>query len=103
MDSLLDVVRWLQGADESELSMKTVCLRYPWAADAQALVVELDEESRLPSGALTGGLKYFLEASVAREVVDVLRNRPRKSSPEDACKLLIHYAENDAYPDWVFE
>ena len=47
------------------------------------------------------GHKYFLEASVARDVMDVLRSRPTPSSTDDACNLLIHYAENDAYPDWV--
>jgi hypothetical protein len=103
MKTLLDTVTWLRGSDEGELSMKTICLREPWSAEAEARVVDLDEESRLPSGALTGGYKYFLEASIAREVLDVLSNRPSKSSQEDACRLLIHYARWDAYPDWVYQ
>jgi|GEM_PF-1375518 len=102
MNSLRDVVMRLQGADENELSMKTICVDEPWTAQAEARVVQLDEESRLPADTQAGGHKYFLEASVAREVLDVLRSRPTKSSTEDACKLLIHYAENDAYPDWVY-
>jgi len=55
--------------------MKTICLRAPWTADSQVRVVEVDEEGRLPAEALSGGLKYFLEASVALEVLDGLRDR----------------------------
>jgi hypothetical protein len=103
MTSLREVVTWLQEADERQLSMRTLCLSEPWDAEAEARVVELDEDSRLPSDALAGGLKYFLEASVAREVLDMLRSRRTASSVEEACKLLIHYAENDAYPEWVYK
>jgi hypothetical protein len=102
MKSLRDVVLWLQQAGGDELSMKTICLRKPWTDQAEARVVQLDEDSRLPPDAESDGHKYFLEASVAREVLDVLRSRPTPSSTEDACKLLLDYAENDAYPDWVY-
>jgi hypothetical protein len=102
MNKLLDVVKWVQASDEGDLSMKTICVREPWTVDSETTVVKLDEESRLPTDALATGLKYFLEATVAREVLDVLRDRPTKSSTEDACHLLIHYAENDAYPEWVY-
>lgn len=102
MKSLRDVVLWLQAARGDELSMKTICLRKPWTAQAGARVVQLDEESRLPPDAQADGHMYFLEASVAREVLDVLRSRATPSSTDDACEVLIHYAENDAYPDWVY-
>jgi hypothetical protein len=102
MKSLRDAIVWLQGADEHELSMKTIFVRGPWAAEAEARLVQLDEESRPPADAEAGGHSYFLEASVAREVLDVLRSRPTKSSLDDACKLLVYYAENDAYPDWDY-
>lgn len=100
MQTLRDVVKWLERAGESEVSMKTICLRAPWTADSEARVVELDEESRLPPDALSDGLKYFLEASVALEVLDGLRHR-RIITTEDACNLLLYYAENDAYPEWA--
>jgi hypothetical protein len=98
MRTLRDVVKWLEEAEESEVSVKAICLRAPWTADAEARVVELDEESRLPQDALSDGLRYFLETSVAREVLDGMRNRP---TTEDACSLLLYYAENDAYPEWA--
>lgn len=103
MKLLLDVVVWVQESDESELSMRTICVREPWTAHAEARVIALDEESRMPHDALVGGYKYFLEASVAREVLDVVRDRPNKLTAEDACELLVYYAEKDAYPDWVYE
>ncbi len=103
MESLRDVVLWLGGASQDELSMRTICLRGPWSCDSEALIVPLDEEGRLPADAQANGYKYFLEASVAREVLDVLQSRPTPSSSADACRLLVHYAENDAYPDWVYK
>jgi hypothetical protein len=100
MQTLRDVVRWLEGAEESEVSMKTIYLHLPWTADAEARVVELDEESRIPPDALSDGLRYFLETEVALEVLNGLRNR-RITTTEDACNLLLYYAENDAYPEWA--
>ena len=100
MQTLRDVVRWLEIADESELSMKTICLRPPWIAESEARVVEVDEDGRVPPDTLSDGLKYFLESNVAQEVLDGLRNR-RAISTEDACRLLLYYAENDAYPEWA--
>jgi hypothetical protein len=97
-----DVVSWVRSAHERDLSMKTICVREPWTPEAEARVVAVDEQSRLPTDALADGYKYFLEASLAREVLEVLHDRPSPSSAEDACKLLIHYAENDAYPEWVY-
>jgi len=73
MQTLRDVVKWLEGAEDSEISMKTICVRAPWTADAEARVVELDEESRIPPDALSDGLRYFLETKVPREVLDGLR------------------------------
>ena len=102
MKSLREVVQWLNGASRSDVSEKTICVREPWTSDSDARLVDLDEESQLPPDAETDGYKYFLEAFVAREVMDVLQQRPTESSTEDACRLLIYYAENDAYPDWVY-
>ena len=100
MQTLRDVVKWLE-AEESEVSTKTICLRSPWNADAEARVVEQDEKGGLPLNVLSDGLKYFLEISVAVEVLEVLRDRPTRSTSEDACRLLLYYAEYDAYPEWV--
>jgi len=101
MRSLRDVSEWVQRAEEGELSMKTIFARKPWTIDAEAKVVPLDDESRAPSEAVAG-MEYFLEASVAREVLEGLAARPSGTSSAAGCKLLIYYAENDAYPEWVY-
>jgi hypothetical protein len=100
METLRDVVKWLERAEKNEVSMKTICLRPPWTADSEARVVEVDDENRIPTDTLSDGLKYFLETEVALEVLDGLRNR-RIVTTEDACNLLLYYAENDAYPEWA--
>ena len=47
-----------------------------------------------------GGFEYFLEVSLAKEVLSVFGAR----QPTDAerCRLLLYYAMHDAYPDWVY-
>jgi len=44
---------------------------------------------------------HFLEVDVANEVLEAIANR--QASPADRCDLLIYYAENDAYPNWIYE
>lgn len=55
----------------------------------------------MPSEVAARGLDYFLEVNIAKEVLEVLGKKA--ASREEKVKLLIFYAENDAYPDWVFE
>lgn len=95
--TLKDIVRWVLATTEDQLSMKTICAREPWSADSAARIVDLDAESRLPPDAQQDGFRYFLEASVAREVLDVV---PVTSGASDAelCDIVIYYAQNDAYP-----
>jgi len=101
MTTLREVVSWIVGAADRELSMKTVLARKPWTPDAQAQVVELDDEGNIPSDGVGLGLEYFLEASVAGEALDGLRKHPAHFTVDSACALLIYFAENDAYPEWV--
>ena len=103
MPTLRDVAKWLEGLKEREAWSKTICLRAPWTADSEARVVVVDEEGRIPPDALSDGFEYFLEASVALEVLEVPRHRQTKPTTEDACRLLIYYAENDAHPDWAYK
>ncbi len=103
MQTLRDVAKWLEGLNEREAWTKTICLRAPWTADSEACVVEVDEEGRIAPDALSEGFQYFLEASVALEVMEVPRHRPTRPTTEEACRLLIYYAENDAYPEWAYK
>ena len=100
--NLADAVAWLQRADERELSMKTLLLREPWSAVADVRILLQREDGGVPAEALEAGHSYFLEAAVAREALDTLRHRKPGATLEDACRLLVHYARNDAYPAWSF-
>ncbi len=73
----------------------------PWSADSEAVTAPLGEKHEVPSNLTTLSLEYFLEVHVARELLEVLAGR--KASNDEKLQLLIFYAENDAYPDWVFK
>lgn len=45
-------------------------------------------------------VRLFLEVHVAHEVLRVFDDKP--PTMEEKLRLLIHYAENDAYPEWVY-
>jgi hypothetical protein len=47
------------------------------------------------------GLDYFLEGSVAKEVLGVLSNR--NTTADERRELLMYYAEHDAYPTWAYK
>jgi len=78
---------------------QVIFARKPWTFDAEAEIGELDENFCVPAEIKVRGLDYFLEAHVAREVLESPFGRDAKS-PERRCELLLYYAENDAYPDW---
>ena len=59
-----------------------------------------EERTELSLAARDDGCNLY--SPVVSEVLDVLRNNPRKSTSDDACKLAIHDAENDAFPDWAY-
>ena len=46
------------------------------------------------------GFKYFLGVSTAREVLEVFQGR--EPSLEEKIDCLLYYAENDAFPGWVY-
>lgn len=78
----------------------TLCARRPWSAAAEAIAVELDEEGRVPPQVKGAGYAYFLDVPTAREVLEVFGDR--RPTAEERLRLLLHYAENDAFPDWVY-
>jgi hypothetical protein len=80
---------------------KTILARKPWTLESDAEVVSLDAEFRIPEAERQLGFDYFLEISVAIEVLEVFGDR--KPTLDERRALLMYYAENDAYPDWVFQ
>lgn len=79
----------------------TLFVRRPWAADAECLATALDEELRVPQHVKDAGFHYFLEVSLAREVFEVFEETPPTN--DERVSLLLYYAENDAYPEWVYQ
>ena len=79
---------------------QVIFARKPWTLAAEADVGKLDADHRVPSALAKMGLAYFLEVSVAQEVLEVFGKR--KPSIDEKCALLMFYAENDAYPQWVY-
>jgi hypothetical protein len=47
------------------------------------------------------GYDYFLEIDLALEVLEVLEGR--SPSPDQKFELVLFYAKNDAFPDWVYD
>jgi hypothetical protein len=85
----------------SELDIDAaLCVMRPWVPSSECLVVELDEALSVPASVRAAGLDYFMEIHVAREVLGVLEGRA--ASLDEKVRLLIFYAQNDAYPDWVY-
>lgn len=76
----------------------TVCARRPWTGASAAVLVNLDG-GPVPDHVREAGYAYFLEVAVAREILEDLPGRPL--SADERLRLLVFYAENDAFPDWV--
>jgi hypothetical protein len=73
----------------------------PWSATSPAAIAPLDDRFKPPQEILARGLVYFLEVHVGNEVLEVFGDR--EPSAIEKMNLLIFYAENDAYPDWIFD
>jgi hypothetical protein len=94
LQDLLDKASQL-GDDEVIFASK------PWSLDAEAIAGVFDKDFRVPDSIKERNLEYFLEASVAKDVLEVFGNI--KPTAEQARAVLLFYAENDAYPQWVYE
>lgn len=95
--NLHDVLDQINELDDD----KVICARRPWTFEAEAVVGRLDGNLRVPNALARDGFEYFLEVSVAQEVLEVFGSRnPTEAEIRD---LLLYYAENDAYPGWVYD
>jgi hypothetical protein len=77
-----------------------IVARRPWHGDSDARLVQLDADGGLPPHARADGYEYFLELSVILE--DVLSPATAVLTPDQKFGLVLYFAENDAYPEWVF-
>ncbi|WP_457332336.1 hypothetical protein [Rhizobacter sp. P5_C2] len=91
---LAEIIANLEAADDS----LCIVARRPWTPDAEAKLIALTDDYRVPQDVLADRYEYFLEVNVARE--EVLMDRLRLS-PEQRVAACIYYAEYDAYPEWM--
>jgi hypothetical protein len=93
---LKELIAKLDGFDEDGI----ICAKRPWSETVEAQVAVPDGNLAVPAAVKAAGFEYFLEVHVAKEVVDVFGEKP--ATLDEKVRLLIHYADNDAYPDWVY-
>lgn len=96
----MKVTEAVERIDELE-EEAVLCVRRPWVADAESHVCLLSSDLSVPPAVKALGYEYFLEVSVAKEVLAVLNERT--PTGDKKLRLLLHYAENDAYPEWVYK
>jgi hypothetical protein len=93
--NISEAIKQLDGLDDDDV----IFVRQPWTPHADCVVAKLDEEYRVPSSIVGAGFEYFLEIAVAREVLEVFGDRV--PTDEEKLRLVMHYAEHDAYPEWA--
>lgn len=82
---------------DSEL---TICARRPWTANSEAVVTKLTDELKVPPEVTARGFDYLLEVDETLSVFGVFSGPA--PTLEEKIRLLIHYGEHDAFPDWVY-
>jgi hypothetical protein len=94
--TLVEIVDSLEMLDEEHC----IFARKPWSTDTFATVGPLTDDFRVPAEVADEGFEYFLEVHVATEVLEVFGTR--QPNLQERRNLILYYAENDAYPDWVY-
>lgn len=79
---------------------EVVFARPPFSLDSPAIIGSLDSEFNVPREVKADGLEYFLDAATAQEVMEVFGDY--NPSHAEISEFLFFYAENDAFPDWVY-
>lgn len=88
-----DVIDRLSELDSED----TIYASEPWTEQSKAMVAREPDAGGLPPQASDGGMKYFLEVSIAQELVeDWLASLDEQPTPLAVCRCVIDYASNDA-------
>ncbi len=90
--TLKDILCEVQALDDDAV----IYARRPWRFDSEAEVHAFVADFSVSAEMKGRGLDYFLEVSVAKEVLDGFKQP--QSTEAERCELLIYYAENDAFP-----
>lgn len=91
--SLLQTIQELDSLNQES----TIYASQPWTADSKVIVAMEPESGGIPEDAAELGLEYFLEVSVAQEVLEGwIANLGRVPGTVEKTARLIQYATNDA-------
>jgi hypothetical protein len=86
---------------ESLSDAHRIFVHRPWTLESLATVGPLTDDSRVPQVMVNEGFHYFLEISLAKELLSDFADR--LTNLRKRRDLIFHYSEYDAYPDWVFD
>jgi hypothetical protein len=89
---LLQLVEQIGALDEDDV----IFARPEFSADSDAATYPLTADDRVPEEPKKLGLHYFLEVSIAREVLEGLTSGKSSMTLREQCERLIQYAINDA-------
>lgn len=93
---LQELISKLDAVDEDAV----ICAKRPWSGVAEAQAVEPNEDLSIPVEITNAGFAYLFEVQVAKQVMEIFGDRAPTLAEQ--VRLLVYYAENDAYPDWVY-
>lgn len=79
----------------------TIFVRRPWTPDAECLVRPLEPDGGIPKATKAAGYDYFLELEGCFEVLEAFGDY--QPTLDEKVRVILYYAENDAWPDWVSE
>jgi hypothetical protein len=93
VDTLTEIVERLTEFDSND----TIYASEPWTEHSYGIVAPEPASGGLPAEAVEGGMKYFLEISIAKDFtqgwIEFSKENP---SSLEICRRLIQYAINDA-------
>jgi len=90
--TLLEIVRTLNTLDDES----TIYADEPWTETSEALLVTNASANDRIDYCRPDGKSYFIEISVAKEVIEDFANSQPEASIEEVCSRLIYYAIYDA-------
>lgn len=79
-------------------SDEVIFAKKPWNAAAEAILDFLVDDT-VPASISDQGYEYFLESDIVNQLQEF--KEEEKLSDTKFVDLIIYYAMNDAYPDWI--
>ena len=91
--NLFDIVSKIDSFNDDQ----TIYSAPPWNSESESLVAVEPNNSELPLGAAEINARYFLEVSIAKEIIEEYsRLHDYCRTDDEKCARLISYALNDA-------